>query len=84
MEQKHNNLSQKEFFTKDLNEAGAILASGIKLLRLDREANFYWFVFEDKSTQEVCNKFWSGELMLNAKQFSDALRSLKDRLFAQR
>lgn len=81
---KANSQSMQEFFTKDLQEAGAILASGIKLLRLQRENNFYWFVFENQETQEICNKFWSGELALPVKLYSDSLRTLKDRLFAQR
>ena len=78
------NNSKKEFYTKDLNEAGALLASSIRLLRLESGGGFYYFVFEDNQTQEICNKFWSGELMIDAKKYSDALRSLKDRLFARR
>lgn len=77
--------NHNEFLTKDLNEAAALLVSDIKLLRLEQGQGFYYFVFEDKQAKEVCNKFWAGELGLkNAKQFSDALRTLKDRLFARR
>lgn len=84
MDQNNSNQIQKEFFTKDLNEAGVMLASNIRLIRLEPGQGFYYFVFEDKQAQEICNKFWAGELMLNAKQFSDALRTLKDRLFARK
>lgn len=81
----HNNkMITKEYRTKDLNEAGALLASNIKLLRLDQAQGFSYFVFEDKQAQETSNKFWTGELTVYAKQFSDALRTLKDRLFAQK
>ena len=83
MEQ-NSNQTTKEFFTKDLNEAGVLLASNIKLLRLEQGQGFYYFVFENNQAQEICNKFWAGELTLNAKLFSDALRTLKDRLFARR
>lgn len=79
MEQTNN-----EYITKDLNEAGALLVSGIRLIRLERGSGFYWFIFENKNTQEICNKFWAQELLVDAKKYSDALRTLKDRLFAQR
>ncbi len=84
MEQTVNKNTTNEFYTKDLNEAGAILVSNIKLLRLEREHNYYWFVFENKNTQAICNNFWSQDLSVDAKKYSDALRTLKDRLFAQR
>ena len=84
MELNVNVNSEKEFFTKDINEAAAILTNDIKLIRLERENNFYWFVFENTDTQEICNRFWAGELIVNAKKFSDALMTLKDRIFAQR
>jgi len=80
----NNKIIMKEYRTKDLNEAGALLASNIKLIRLDQAQGFSYFIFEDKSAQEISNKFWTGELTVSAKQFSDALRTLKDRLFARR
>jgi hypothetical protein len=80
-----NNLNAKEFRTKDLNEAGVILASGIKLIRLEQADNrSFYFVFEDQNNQDLCDRFWAEELMINAKRYCDALRSLKDRLFARR
>lgn len=83
LEKDFNNQSQEEFYTKDLNEASALLASDQKLLRLEKESHFYWFVFQDIHTKEISNKFWSGDLLIDAKKFSDAIRTLKDRLFAQ-
>lgn len=75
---------QKEFHTRDLSEAAAVLASNIKLLRLEEGQGFYFFVFEDKNTQTLCDRFWAGELTVDAKKYSDALRTLKDRLFARK
>ncbi|MEK7168392.1 MAG: DUF5659 domain-containing protein [Patescibacteria group bacterium] len=74
----------KEYRTKDLNEAGALLASSIKLIRLDQAQGFCYFVFENHKALEISNKFWTGELIVSAKLFSDALRTLKDRLFSQK
>jgi hypothetical protein len=77
--------NKNEFFTKDLNEAAALVASNIRLIRLEQGQGFYYFVFNNKDAQNICDKFWAGELHLdNAKEFSDALRTLKDRLFARK
>lgn len=69
--------------TKDIGEASAILASNIKLLRLDREGPFYWFVFEDIDTAKVADNYWSGELMVSAKKYNDSYKTLKDRIFSR-
>jgi len=76
--------SKKEYLTKDLGEAAALLTAGINLLRLQKESKFYWFVFDSTNSHEISNNYWSGQLKVVAKQYSDSLRSLKDRLFAQR
>lgn len=73
------------YFTKDLSEAAAILCSGAKLLRLEQEQNFYWFVFQDKSLCErLSSSYWAGELQVSAKTYADSLKSLKERVFARR
>jgi len=85
MEQRLNSYdNEKEFYTKDIGEAAALLTAHIKLLRLERETNFYWFVFESKGCEEIRAGYWSGELTVPAKLYSSNLRWLKDRLFAQR
>lgn len=79
-------MENKQYKTKDLGEASALYTKGFKLLYLEKESNFYWFVF-DNSNQEleqISNKYWSGELVISAKEYNDSMRSLKDRLFAQR
>jgi len=74
-----------EYATKDLGEATALVCSSAQLLRLRKESKFFWFIFANKSLcEQLANEYWSGGLKLNAKQYSEALRSLKDRLFAQK
>jgi len=74
-----------EYATKDLGEAAALVCSSIKLQRLQKENRFFWFVFSNKiECEKLADRYWSGTLMVSAKQYSDALRSLKDRLFAQK
>lgn len=73
-----------ETFTKDLAHATALLTAGIRLIRLEREANFYWFVFDAEGTDEITQTYFSGELKQSVKQYSLNMRFLKDRLFAER
>ena len=73
-----------EYFTKDLGEAAALLAKGVKLLGLDKGSGFFWFVFESTNSLKISNSYWSGELLVSAKDFYDKTRSLKDRLFSQK
>lgn len=76
--------SRDVYLTKDLGEAAALLIKGIKLLRLEKDHDFYWFVFENSNAPEVANQYWSGELYVPARDYYDKMRFLKDRLFAQR
>lgn len=79
------NRAMNEYFTKDIGEAAALLCKGAKLLRLQREGHFFWFVFSDKdSCQSLSNEYWFDQLLVNAKTYQDSLRTLKDRLFAQK
>ena len=73
-----------EYKTKDLGEAGALLTKNVKLLRLESQGEFYLFVFEGSGIKKIADDYWSGDLLVSAKLYNDSLRSLKDRLFAQR
>lgn len=85
----HNNPKKQsiptdEYYVKDIGEASALLCKSAKLIRLQPDSDFYWFVFINKSfCENVSNDYWYGKLELNAKSYNDALRTLKDRLFAQ-
>ena len=72
------------YHTKDLYEAAALYAIGKKLLELEQEDRFYWFVFEGEECQELSDKYWSGEIKIDAKAYANAIRSLKDRVFAHK
>jgi len=73
------------YCTKDLPEASAIYSHHQKLLRLEREGNHFIFVFQDrKSCAKLANAFLNRELTVDAKTFSESLRSLKDLIFQQK
>lgn len=71
---------------KDIGEAAAQLCNSSKLLGLEKDTDFFWFVFsnENNACDEISNKYWFGDLLINAKTFHESLRKLRDVLFAQK
>lgn len=73
-----------KYKTKDIYEASCLVAKKAKLLTLEKQSNFYWFVFDNLNVcQKISDEYWRNELMVSAKDYSEAIRSLKDRLFAR-
>lgn len=73
--------------TKDLACSALLYASNQKLLRLERHGNSnqFYFVFSDKAQcEKLVTSYWQGDIVINAKVFSDAMRSMKDRIFCER
>jgi hypothetical protein len=72
-----------QFITKDLNLAGLLYAKGVSFIGVNRNGKLCWFVFEN---HEQCEKFqqefFSKSVVVNAKEYADALRTLKDLVFA--
>jgi len=69
------------FQTRDLWLAAALLASGQNLVGLVWHDGRAYFAFEDiDGCNNSADKYWSRELQVKAKDFADALRTLKDRL----
>lgn len=74
----------QKFATKDIGEAAAILTSGIEFYGLEPGQGFFWFVFKEEGAKKASGDYWSSKLTVNAKSYFDSLRTLKDRLFAQK
>ncbi len=72
------------FITKDLFLSALLYAKGVKIQRVDRKERICWFVFENK---EACDQFQRGfitkTIEVNAKEYADAVRTLKDIVFAE-
>ncbi|OGD95519.1 hypothetical protein A3F57_03235 [Candidatus Roizmanbacteria bacterium RIFCSPHIGHO2_12_FULL_36_11] len=70
------------FETKDLYLASLFYAKGIKLSDIRRDGRECFFIFND---QEKCNEiekhYWSKEETVNAKEYTDAVKTLKGLLF---
>lgn len=79
-----NTNSSNYYSTKDLSEASLLMAKGQKLTGMRREGSTYWFEFTDKKVcEELSNRFWFGECLVNAKTYADALATLKNRIFSR-
>jgi len=71
-----------EYKTKDLGEAAALMVSDCRFLNLEKDVSFCWFKFSGDKCRDKANLYWSGELSVVARDYSEALRTLKGRLFA--
>ena len=70
--------------TKDIALGAFLYASGKKLIDLKNDNGRSWFVFEDRiSCQNLADMFWRKEAMINAKDFADSMRTLKDLIFSR-
>jgi hypothetical protein len=79
-EEKHMN---NQFITKDLNLAGLLYAKGVPFIGVNRNGKLCWFVFENhEQCERFQQQFFSKSLEVNAKEYADAIRTLKDLVFA--
>lgn len=70
------------FRTKDLYLSAFLCAKSQALEQVDRENGICWFAFEDKTKcEKLANEYWAGKALCNVKAFTDALRTLKDRIY---
>lgn len=73
------------YSTKDLYEASFLYATGKELLDLARDGSQAWFIFEDQhSCEELVKQYWARKGSVTPKIFAEAIRSLKDKLFANK
>ena len=67
--------------TRDLWLSAALMAGGRRLLGLAWRGGRAYFVFHDLAAcEETAEAYWRRDLRVVAKDFTDSLRTLKDRL----
>ena len=72
------------YATKDLGEASALYTKGVTFVGIEKQGSICFFGFEDKiKCEELAQLFWAQKLKVDAKMYHDALRTLKDRIFAK-
>jgi len=73
-----------EYITKDIGEAAALITQNQKLIRMDREGNVCWFIFDDKKEcEKLSNQFFFDNLQVNAREYYEAQTRLKNRIFSR-
>ncbi len=75
---------EKYYRTKDLAESASLIVCKMALIRIEKEGNICWFIFENKEKCiDISNKYFFGELLLNAREFHEAITRLKNRIFSE-
>lgn len=71
------------FLTKDLSLAGMLYAKGVTFVGVNRSGKLCHFVFENRQLcEKLQQQFFSGTVDVSARRYADALRTLKDLVFA--
>jgi len=74
---------KENFSTKDLSLASLLYAKNIPFVGIDRDGRTCWFLFENKELCETLQQqFFAKSVEVNAKDYADALRTLKNLVFA--
>lgn len=69
--------------TKDLAEAAVLLIMKKALIGIEREGNICFFIFENKSRcEEISRQFFFDTLLVNAREYHEAITRLKNRIFS--
>ncbi len=72
------------YSTKDLYEAATLYTLNITFLGLERDGQICWFNFaNDELCKKTADAFWSRKVKVDAKSYAEAIRTLKDRIFAR-
>lgn len=74
----------KTYKTKDIFEASWIYSQNIKLLGLEPDGRYSWFVFEGSDVcKKLSNDYWAQEAIGNVKLLVNALKTLKDLVYSR-
>ena len=72
-----------EYLIKDLSEASFLLVKGQIINSIQKIGQVCWFSFNDKQLCEKLSKeFWFGSPLIDAKKYSEAIKTLKNRIFS--
>lgn len=74
-----------EFLTKDLYFASFLYCKAVRFEGVERVGSVCWFSFAPKEECEKLQRdFFAKEAVVNAKEFVDSLRTLKDLVFTNK
>ena len=75
-------IMENSYKTKDLYLGAYLYALDQKFLGIEGSYGKLFILFEDRiSCEKLSKSYWRKEALINAKEFTDALRTLKDLIF---
>lgn len=71
--------------THDLGLAAALVSSGFKLrvTNRDRNGRFYFLFKQTENLTVAIDKYWANTLQVPARMYSDNIKMLKSRIYAE-
>lgn len=77
-------MENRYYKTKELYEAAALIVSNQRLVDIEKRGKICIFVFVYSETVfQISNEYFFGTLMVNARNYHEAITRLKNRIFAQ-
>ena len=74
----------ENYRTRNLPEAAMLIVNGQQLLTIERDGSICWFIFSNKEIcDQLSNKYYFAEVLVNARVFYEACSRLKGRVFAR-
>jgi len=78
-------IQNNSYKSKDIFESAWIYSQNIKLLNLEPDGKYSWFVFQDETLcKNLASDYWSQKATGNIKQFVNSLKTLKDLVFSRK
>lgn len=78
-------MENRYYRTQDLGESAALIASGQRPINIERVGKICFFVFINSETcKKLSYEYFFGNLMVNARDYHQAITRLKNRVFSGR
>jgi len=75
-------MTKETYKTKDLWEAGALLAENIPLVKIEKKGNTCYFIFGNLAVAEdKVQKYYFGNLLIDAFKYQEAVNRLKKQIY---
>lgn len=78
------NVQPTEQAYSDFGLISALVACSFDIRRTEKEGTRVFFYFNDSNDlQDTVNDYWAGKLMVSARQYFDATKMLKSRIYGR-
>lgn len=77
-------LNNQLYRVKDLYLAAYLYSQKVELVDVERSDAVCWFLFKDLlKCEQLAKEYWTSKGSVIAKEYTDALRTLKDLIFSK-